>query len=99
MHADRAVLVQNNPATVQRLHCAQIIELKRAVVLSFDDRLLEGLRSRSTDVEGTHRQLRAGFTDGLRGDNADSFTELHELTRRQVTSVAMCTDSAPAFTG
>ena len=54
VHADRAVLVQDNPAAIERLHCAQIVELNHAVVLRLDDRLLERLARRSTDVERTH---------------------------------------------
>ena len=54
-------------------------------------------RSRATDVERTHRQLRAGLADGLRGDDADRFAELHELAGRQIASVAMRADAALAF--
>ena len=32
-------------------------------------------------VEGTHRQLRAGLTDGLSGDDADRLTHTDELAR------------------
>ena len=88
VHADRAVLVQNDPAAVERLHGAQIVESNRAVVLRLDDRLLEGLAGRSTDVERTHRQLRAGFADRLRGDDADRFAELDELAGGEIASVA-----------
>ena len=52
---------------------------------------------RATDVERTHGQLRAGFADGLRGDNADGFAELDQLAGGQVASVALCADAAPAF--
>ena len=99
MHADRAVLVQNNPAAVERLHRAQIVELNRAVVLRLDDRLLEGLTGRSTDVEGPHRQLRARFANRLRGDNADRFAKLNELARRQVASITHRADAPAAFAG
>src|SRR6185295_13578415 len=49
----------------------EIMEPKFAVVLRFDDWLLKCLTGRSTDVEGTHGQLRAGLADRLRGNNAD----------------------------
>ena len=83
----------------ERLHGAQIVELQRAVVLRLDDRLLEGLARRSTDVERPHRQLRARFADGLRGNDADRFAELHELPGRQVASIALRANAAPAFAG
>ena len=83
----------------ERLHRAQIVELHVAVVLRLDDRLLERLRRRATDVERTHRQLRAGFADGLRGDDADRFAELDELPGRQIAPVALRADAALAFAG
>ena len=54
---------------------------------------------RSTDVERAHRQLRAGLADGLRGDDADRFAELHELPGRQIAAVAMRANAALAFAG
>ena len=59
-----------------------------AVVLGLDMRLLEGLAGRSTDVEGTHGELRAGFADGLRGNDADRLAELDQLAGGQVASIA-----------
>ena len=97
VHADRAVLVQHDPASVERLHRAEIVELQSAVVLRLDDRLLERLARRAADVERPHRQLRARFADGLRGNDADRFAELHKLPGRQVASVALRADAAPAF--
>ena len=55
MHADRSVLIQNDPAAVERLDCAEIVKLDGSIVLRLDDRLLEGLAGGSTDVERTHR--------------------------------------------
>src|SRR5690606_13276854 len=42
----------------------------------------------TTGVEGTHRQLRAGLTDRLGGDDADRLADVHELAGRQRTAVA-----------
>ena len=38
--------------------------------------LLRAPRRRTTDVEGPHRELRAGLTDGLRRDDADGLAEV-----------------------
>ena len=54
---------------------------------------------RAADVERTHRQLRAGFADRLRGDDADRFAELDELAGRQVAAVAMRANAALGFAG
>src|ERR1041385_9006113 len=97
MHPDGPVLVQDDPAAVECLHGAEVVELERAIVLRLDDRLLERLARRAADVERPHRELRARFTNRLRGDNTYGFAELHVLAGRQVTSVAHGTDSASAF--
>ena len=60
-------------------------------------RLLEHLARRAADVERTHRELRAGFADGLRGDDADGFAELDELAGREVAAVAMHANAAACF--
>src|SRR5205823_13280555 len=99
MHADRAILGQDDPASVERLHGAEIVELQRSVVLRLDNRLLEGLAGCAADVERPHRQLRAGFADRLGGDDADRLAKLHELSRRQVAPVTLRANAAPGFAG
>ena len=42
----------------------------------------------TTGVEGTHRQLGAGLTDGLGGDDADRLTDVDELAGGQRAAVA-----------
>ena len=51
-----------------------------AVRLRIQPRLLVNTRCRSTDVEGTHGELRSGFADGLRGDDAGSFAHFNGAT-------------------
>src|SRR5512132_4409585 len=94
MHTDRTVFVQHDPTSVERLHSPQIIELHCAVVLSLNDRLLKCLTSGAADVERPHRQLRPRLADGLRGDNTDSFTELHEIAGGEVSTVAHRADAS-----
>ena len=57
------------------------------------------ITSHATGVEGTHRQLGTGFTNGLSGDDADGFTHVHQLAGGQRTAVATCTDTDFGFTG
>src|SRR4029453_8304088 len=40
------------------------------------------------EVERAHRYRRPRLADGLRGDNTDSFTELHEVAGGEVATVA-----------
>src|SRR5690606_29418171 len=42
----------------------------------------------TADMEGTHGELGAGFTDGLSSDNADSFTDIDRGTTCQVATIA-----------
>ncbi len=58
--------------TIFSLHVSRKLALEDnlALLVGFLERLLATLRN-AADVEGPHRQLRAGFTDGLRGDDAD----------------------------
>ena len=39
-------------------------------------------------MECSHGQLRAGFTDGLGGNDADRFTDVHQVAMGQIASVA-----------
>src|SRR6266700_2561721 len=48
----------------------------RAVAAGFQARLLGHSGRRTADVEGTHGQLRAWLTNGLRRDHARGFTQL-----------------------
>src|SRR3982074_237277 len=97
--ADRAILVQHDPTAVQRLHGAQIVELNFAVILRFDDRLLECLAGRSADVERPHGQLRAGFADRLRSNDADRFAKFHKLSGGKIAPVAHRANAAATFAG
>ena len=48
-------------------------------------------------MERAHRELRAGFADGLGGDDADRFTELDQRSGREVATVAMAANAVLAF--
>src|SRR5690554_3721096 len=56
-------------------------------------------RCRTTDVEGTHGQLGARLTDGLRGDNANRFPDIDLVATRQITAVARRTHTVGRSTG
>ena len=54
---------------------------------------------RTTGVEGTHRQLRAGLTDRLGRDDADGLADVDELAGRQRAAVAGRTRADLAVAG
>ena len=60
------------------VHGGQVDELDQADVPGGDLGLLRG-PGRAADVEGPHGQLGARLADGLGGDNADGFADLHQL--------------------
>src|SRR5699024_8740705 len=50
-------------------------------------------------VEGAHGQLGAGLTDGLGGDDADGLADVHQLTGRERTTVALGTGAHRGVAG
>src|SRR6266849_2624597 len=54
---------------------------------------------RAADVEGPHRQLRAGLADRLRGDDADRLAELGQPPGAQVAAVTHDADAALGVAG
>ena len=59
--------------------------------------MLERLARSTADVESSHRELGAGFADGLGGNDANSFTDLDQTTCRKTTAVAFDTNTALGF--
>ena len=87
------------PSPLVALDHRQVVEPHRALVLGVERRLLRHPRRRAADVEGAHRQLRAGLADRLGGDDADRQAELDHLAGGQVAAVAVRADAAPALAG
>ena len=53
----------------------------------------------AADVEGAHRELRAGLADRLGGDDADRLPQLGHAAGRQVAPVAADADPRAALAG
>lgn len=49
-------------------------------------------------MEGAHRQLRARFTNRLRGNDADRFTDIDRCTAGKVTTIAGTAHAIRRFT-
>src|SRR5207253_945024 len=69
-------------------------ELDNAVVARFERGALGDARGGSADVEGAHGQLRAGFADGLRGDDANRFAQFDHAAGGEVAPVAQRANAA-----
>ena len=74
-------------------------EAHLADVLGIEARLLGDSRCRTTDVEGTHRELGSRLADGLRRDDAGGFAQFDEASGSQVAAVAHHADAALRFAG
>src|SRR5690606_16171180 len=57
--------------------------------------LRDVLAGHAAGVERAHGELRAGFADGLGGDDADRFPDFHHLAGGQVAAVAHPADAVP----
>ena len=94
---DQAGTVHRNDLLAAALDHLQVDELHEAVVAGFDLRLFGDAGCRAADVERAHRELRARFADGLRGDHADRFAHLDEAAGGEVAAVAAAANTAPGF--
>src|SRR5262249_7692536 len=74
-HADFARTRHRHEVPFLVLHRLNVVEADDALVANLDAAGGSGSRRRTTDVERTHCQLSARFTDGLRGDNAHRLTD------------------------
>ncbi len=81
------------------LHDAQLMVFHIALVLGTQERLFDGARCRAADMERSHGQLRAGFTDGLRRDDTDGLAHLDETVRGQVAAVTLDAGADLGFAG
>src|SRR5712671_1051319 len=75
------------------------MEVDGAGVPGLDGRGLRAPGGGAADVEGAHGELRAGLADGLRGDDADRFTDVHLAPAGEVAAVALDADAAPGLAG
>jgi hypothetical protein len=75
--------------TILVLDRLDVMEAQRALVANLDAAGRRRARCRATDVERTHRQLRARLTDRLRGDHADRLADVDEAATRQIAAVAV----------
>src|SRR5690554_32319 len=67
--------------------------------LRFDRACRGGTRGRTTNVERTHRQLRARFADRLGGDHTHGFTAVDHGAAAEVAAIAVCAQTMAGFAG
>src|SRR6185312_8184890 len=93
---DLAVAVHDaHDVVLLRLGEVRAADADEAFVARLERALLDlAARRSATDVERTHRELRARLTDGLAGDDADRFTDVDLVAAREVAAVALGADAA-----
>src|SRR5579872_1606490 len=94
---DQARAIHRDGCAAATFDVLEINKFDDAVVASFERGTLGNAGGGSADVERTHRELRAGFADGLRGDDADRFAELNHAARSEVAAVAQSANNAAGF--
>src|SRR5262249_41664525 len=88
---------ENDVVAILELDQAKFIVTNLAIKLGLDLRLFEDLRSRATDMESTHRQLRPGLSDRLSGDNAYGLAQFHQTARGEIATVTINANAMLAF--
>ena len=96
---DRAGLVQHDARAVGGRTRRRPLVLDHAARADADFRGLESAGRDATDVEGAHRELRAGFADRLRGDDADRVADLRDAVGRGIDAVGLRVDAVFAGRG
>src|SRR5262249_11884931 len=90
-HHDRHLGGVDHDVAVADLHCGVDGRLDRG--------LLRAALHRAADVEGAHRELRAGLTDRLCRDHAHGLADVHHGTPGEVAPVALCADAEAVLAG
>src|SRR5260370_1338441 len=81
------------------LDVLEVHELDDAVVARFKRGAFGNAGGRSTDMEGTHGELRAGFANRLRGDDSDGFAQFDHAPGGEVAPIAQRANAAAGLRG
>ena len=98
MDRHHKITAHGNEIPVRSAHHRGGIELDNPVRGCLDEGLLSHL-SRSADVEGPHRQLRTGLTDGLRRNDTHRFAHIDACPACQITTITGGTGPEFGFAG
>src|SRR6266545_1326464 len=96
---DLAVPVHHDEGAVLLLRDGHLVELHEARVAVLEGGLLRAPGRRAADMEGPHRELRAGLADRLGGDDAHRLADVHLAPAREIAPVALDADAAPRLAG
>src|SRR5208282_4564060 len=92
-HGDGTLAVHDHQIAGLGLDRLNADEAHAAVGLGVQARLFGHSRCRTTDVEGTHGELRSRFADGLRRDNSRGLAQFDQTSGGEITSIAHNADA------
>ena len=88
-HADFTGTRHRHQVALLVLDRLDVVEAQCALVADLNAAGSRGPRGRAADVEGAHRQLRAGLADRLRGDHAHRLADVDDPPATEVAAVAV----------
>ena len=96
----RAVAVHHDNRPIALSDEVRIVELHDAARARLDGALLDlAARSRTTDMERTHRELRARLTNRLGTDDADRLADVHLVATTEISAVTHGAHAATLLAG
>ncbi len=98
-NADFAVSGQDDLEAFVVTNHSHASQSNGTTTLALQVAFFKNLRNAAADVERTHRQLRAGFTDTLCGDDSDGHPFFDQRTGRKVHAVATSAQSQRCIAG
>ena len=96
---NNSVLIEDDTVSVLQLHPPNILKLQNTLTPCLDLGLLKHCRGGAADMEGAHCQLRAGFADGLGGNDAHRLSHFSHDTAGKVYAIAFLANTTLGFTG
>src|ERR1051326_4400518 len=96
-HRDDAIAVHGDQLALGIADGCNTEKLDEAPGLGILLRLFARPGCRTADVERSHRELRSGFADGLRRDDAHRLAALDQPAGREIAAVAKLADAALRF--
>src|SRR6267378_17525 len=96
---DEAGAVHSDGSAAAAFDEFEVDEFDDAVVARFERGTLGDASGGSADVKGAHGELRAGFADGLSGDDADGFAQFDHAAGSEIAAVTERANAAAGFAG
>ena len=98
-HGDLAISIGDNQRAILSGHRAYVVVFHHANAFRLNVRLLSNATDRSTCMEGPHGKLCARLSDGLGGNDPDSFPYIYQFPGCEISTIASSTYAAIRLAG